>query len=166
MPATPTPPAFTALCEALCARLGTDCPPLQVPGQPVPGLRIRIGDVDVELLQAAVQDGSWGLLLVHLGEMPAHQEATAHLTLLQANFMLMGPSPAVFAIHPVTGEALVYQSFAVATVNADRLELAARELVGIAMRWQRGEFLGEGQAQAGPDASPSTPMAGHPSQLA
>ena len=140
-PTAPSPPTFLDLCQGFCDRLGARCPPLQSSDAPVPGLRMAVGDVEVELLQAAAQEPHWGLLLVHLGEMPDFHEAQAHLTLLQANFMLMGPSPAVFAVHPVSGSAILYQSFHVASVTSERLELAARELIGIALRWRRGEFL-------------------------
>jgi hypothetical protein len=102
---------------------------------------MALGGIEVELLQAAAHEPDWGLLLVHLGELPDHHEAQAHLTLLQANFMMMGPTPAVFAVHPVSGSAILYQSFHVASVTGERLELAARELVAIALRWRRGEFL-------------------------
>lgn len=156
-------PAFHDLCRAFCVRLGVDCPPLQPAGAPVPGLRMAMGGIEVELLQAAGHDAQWALLLVHLGELPESQEAQAYLTLLQSNFMLMGPSPAVFAVHPVTGSVVLYQSFPVASVNATRLEQAARELVAIAARWQRGEFLPPAAAGAGP-ARVTLPT--HPSDIA
>lgn len=172
---TPAPaPArsFPDLCQAFCARLGVDCPPLQPAGAPVPGFRMAIGGIEVEVLQAAGHDAhdahaadapQWALLLVHLGALPDPQEAETLLTLLQANFMLMGPTPAVFAVHPVTGSVILYQSFAVASVNAQRLEQAARELVGMAVRWQRGEFLPPPVAGMG---GANTPLAAHPSRIA
>jgi len=141
---------FTDLCHAFCKRLGTNCPPLQAADAPVPGLRLAIGGIEVELLQAAAHDPAWGLLLVHLGDLPGGQEGQAHLTLLQANFMLMGPTPAVFAVHPVSGSAILYQSFHVGSVTAERLELAARELLGMAVRWRRGEFLGTAETPPTP----------------
>lgn len=155
--------AFPDLCRAFCARLGVDCPPLQPAGAPVPGLRLAIGGIEVELLQAAGHDAQWALLLVHLGDLPESQEAQAYLTLLQSNFMLMGPSSAVFAVHPVTGSVVLYQSFPVASVNGTRLEQAARELVAIAARWQRGEFLPPA-ASSGGHAQASMPA--HPSDIA
>ena len=147
-----SPLGFMDLCQAFCKRLGTKCPPLQAADAPVPGLRLAIGGIEVELLQAAAHEPTWGLLLVHLGDLQEGQESQAYLTLLQANFMLMGPTPAVFAVHPVSGSAILYQSFHVASVTAERLELAARELVGMAVRWRRGEFLGT--AEPPPTAAP------------
>lgn len=154
---------FPDLCRSFCARLGVACPPLQPEGAPVPGLRLAIGGIEVELLQAAGHDAQWALLLVHLGDLPESLEAQAYLTLLQSNFMLMGPSSAVFAVHPVTGSVVLYQSFPVASVNGARLELAARELVTIAARWQRGEFLPPAAAGASPMRA-SSPA--HPSDIA
>ncbi len=160
----PSPPnSFPDLCRAFCARLGVDCPPLQPAGAPVPGLRLAIGGIEVELLQAAGHDAQWALLLVHLGDLPESQEAQAYLTLLQSNFMLMGPSSAVFAVHPVTGSVVLYQSFPVASVNGVRLEQTARELVTIAARWQRGEFLPPAASRGG-HAQASRPA--HPSDIA
>lgn len=140
------PPGFMNLCQAFCKRLGTNCPPLHSTDAPVPGLRLVVGGVEVELLQAAAHEPAWGLLLVHLGDLPASQVPHAHLTLLQANFMLMGPTPAVFAVHPVSSSAILYQSFHIPSVTAERLELAARELIRMALRWQRGEFLAPAEA--------------------
>ncbi len=53
---------------------------------------------------------------------------------------MMGPGPAVFAVHPVSGVAVVYQSFPVASVTSERLEAAARQLASVAQRWRQGEF--------------------------
>ena len=160
----PSPPhSFPDLCRAFCARLGVDCPPLQPAGAPGPGLRLAIGGIEVELLQAAGHDAQWALLLVHLGDLPESQEAQAYLTLLQSNFMLMGPSSAVFAVHPVTGSVVLYQSFPVASVSGTRLDQAARELVTIAARWQRGEFLPPAASRGG-HAQASRPA--HPSDIA
>ncbi len=158
-----SPNSFPDLCRAFCARLGVDCPPLQPAGAPVPGLRLAIGGIEVELLQAAGHDAQWALLLVHLGDLPESQEAQAYLTLLQSNFMLMGPSSAVFAVHPVTGSVVLYQSFPVASVNGVRLEQAARELVAIAARWRRGEFLPPAAASGG---HAQAAMPAHPSDIA
>ncbi len=155
-------PVFSDLCQAFCDRLGTTCPPFDSSAAPVPGLRMVMGGIEVELLQAAAHEPEWGLLLVHLGELPDHHEAQAHLTLLQANFMMMGPTPAVFAVHPVSGSAILYQSFHVASVTGERLELAARELVAIALRWRRGEFLSH--APSAPARSP-VPAGAHPVHL-
>lgn len=158
-----TPLGFTDLCHAFCQRLGANCPPLQTADAPVPGLRLAIGGIEVELLQAAAHEPAWGLLLVHLGDLPGGQEDQAHLTLLQANFMLMGPAPAVFAVHPVSGSAILYQSFHVGSVTAERLELASRELVGMALRWRRGEFLAAAETPAAPVP---VSFGAHPVQLA
>lgn len=146
--------AFTDLCQAFCLRLGAACPALHPKDAPVPGLRVVIAGVEVDLLQASIHDADWGLLLVDLGALPESRDPQAHLTLLQANFMLMGPCAPVFAVHPVTGSALIYQPFSVASVSAPKLETAARELVTLAMRWRRGEFVSRSAADGRHGSSP------------
>lgn len=145
--------AFTELCQAFCSRLGAASPNLQPKDSPVPGLRVVIGGIEVDLLQASVDDANWGLLLVDLGALESGPEVQALLTLLQANFMLMGPCAPVFAVHPVTGSAVIYQPFSVASVTAAKLEAAARELVTLAARWRRGEFIAQPEVRPAKGAS-------------
>lgn len=132
MPAHP----FTDFCQQLCACLGLAVPELAPFGGAAPAITVEVRGVSIGFMQASATDDAHGVLMVDYGLLPPERRDELLLSLMHANFLMLGTNAPAFGLDPASGHVVCHAGFAVAQADAARLAASLAPLVEGVLRWR------------------------------
>ena len=111
---------FHDFCERLCECLGQRAPELASGEAQPPAFTVEVRGVPIGFMQANATDEAHGVLMVDYGPLPPERQGELLLSLMHANFLMLGARAPAFGLDPASGHVVCHAGFAVSQADAAR----------------------------------------------
>ena len=138
--------SFADFCQQLCTCLGAPAPDLASGGGTAPAITVEVHGVSIGFMQASTTDDAHGVLMVDYGPLPPGRQDELLLSLMHANFLMLGARAPVFGLDPASGHVVCHAGFAVSKADAARFAARLASLAEGVLRWREQASAPSGAA--------------------
>jgi hypothetical protein len=134
---------FDDFCDSICDLIGVAAPTLEPDASGLVGFTVTHHETAISFLKADRGDEPGILMMVDFGAPPADKAPAVMLSLLDANFLMMGVGAPSFGRNPATGEISLQQSFLLSQVDVRNIYQGIANAADTVATWRKTNFHDE-----------------------